>query len=223
MGHARHRHWQNRSVVITGAASGIGRALAEAILMRGAYVCWVDIDRSVLDLAETLGARASGVVADVTDAAAFGRIIENTADILVDGRAAGVAGQLHPRRAREMDVETAVLVAELDAAVLCEILAGHGRCEELDRFPAVTRDIAMETPASLPNADLRAFFDSRDEPLLVKAELFDVFADPSGEKLPADKKSLAYSSNIETRMMQKRKRRFTLKLIKFLVMLLNMR
>ena len=31
------------------------------------------------------------------------------------------------------------------------------------------------------------------EPLLADMELFDVFADPSGARIPADKKSVAYS------------------------------
>jgi phenylalanyl-tRNA synthetase beta chain len=34
---------------------------------------------------------------------------------------------------------------------------------------------------------------SAQEPLLSSIELFDVFTDPTGEKIPADKKSLAYS------------------------------
>jgi phenylalanyl-tRNA synthetase beta chain len=38
-----------------------------------------------------------------------------------------------------------------------------------------------------------AFFEVYDEPLLISAELFDVFTDPTGAKLATDKKSLAYS------------------------------
>ena len=34
---------------------------------------------------------------------------------------------------------------------------------------------------------------SAREPLLSDVELFDVFTDPRGEKIPADKKSMAYS------------------------------
>jgi phenylalanyl-tRNA synthetase beta chain len=115
------------------------------------------------------------------------------ASVTIDGQDAGLVGQLHPKRAREMDCTTPLLVAELNASLLCDFLARAGACKELARFPAVTRDIAMEVPAQVPNADIESFFSRCQEPLLVSAHLFDVFADPSGEKLPADKKSLAYS------------------------------
>ena len=63
----------------------------------------------------------------------------------------------------------------------------------LQRFPSITRDVALEVPADLPNAKLTAFFGSVKEPLFAGAELFDVFADASGEKLATDKKSVAWS------------------------------
>ena len=63
----------------------------------------------------------------------------------------------------------------------------------LQRFPSITRDVALEVPADLPNAKLSAFFSAVKEPLLTSAELFDVFADPTGQKLPSDKKSVAWS------------------------------
>jgi NAD(P)-dependent dehydrogenase (short-subunit alcohol dehydrogenase family) len=80
MSQTHHVHWQDASVVITGAASGIGKALAEGMLKRGAHVCLADINGSVLELAEALGERASGVVLDVTDAEAFRRVVENVAE-----------------------------------------------------------------------------------------------------------------------------------------------
>jgi len=49
--------------------------------------------------------------------------------------------------------------------------------EELPRFPAITRDVAMEVPADLPHQQVATFFAGQKEPLLVKAEVFDVFAD----------------------------------------------
>ena len=51
----------------------------------------------------------------------------------------------------------------------------------------------MEAPADLANSEIEAVFAKIDEHLLESFSLFDVFADPSGEKLAADKKSLAYS------------------------------
>jgi phenylalanyl-tRNA synthetase beta chain len=50
----------------------------------------------------------------------------------------------------------------------------------------------MEVPATLPNADIESLLAKCDEALLVSFECFDVFSDPSGEKLAADRKSTAY-------------------------------
>ncbi|WP_239521127.1 SDR family NAD(P)-dependent oxidoreductase [Pseudooceanicola aestuarii] len=63
---------QGQNAIVTGAANGIGRAMAEVLLANGANVTLVDLDRSVLALAQALDGspgRAQGVVADVADAA----------------------------------------------------------------------------------------------------------------------------------------------------------
>ena len=70
---------------------------------------------------------------------------------------------------------------------------GGGVYEAVPRFPGVTRDIAMLVPLALGHAEVVRVLESVKEPLLVGVELFDVFADASGEKVPADRKSLAYS------------------------------
>ncbi len=65
--------------------------------------------------------------------------------------------------------------------------------EDLPQFPGSSRDAAMEAPATMPNADIEKAVKKLSEPLLVSATCFDVFSDPTGEKLPADRKSIAYS------------------------------
>jgi NAD(P)-dependent dehydrogenase (short-subunit alcohol dehydrogenase family) len=64
-------------VVVLGAASGIGAAIARAFAAEAARVVAVDRDSSVLDLAGRLSA-ALGVVADVTDFAAVRLAAEET-------------------------------------------------------------------------------------------------------------------------------------------------
>lgn len=84
-------------------------------------------------------------------------------------------------------------VAELNVKKLAGALTGEVRFAELPRFPAVTRDVAMLTPAALSHGAIENFFRNLDQPLLVDVTLFDRFLDPSGEKLAADRKSMAYS------------------------------
>lgn len=60
------------NLVITGACGGLGRAMAQAALGRGARVALVGLDRSVLDsLAATAPGRCAVYTPDVSDAAAM--------------------------------------------------------------------------------------------------------------------------------------------------------
>lgn len=63
--------FKNRVAVVTGAASGIGRALADRCVTEGMVVVLADIERGPLDAAVAAlrerGATATGVVTDVAD------------------------------------------------------------------------------------------------------------------------------------------------------------
>jgi phenylalanyl-tRNA synthetase beta chain len=63
---------------------------------------------------------------------------------------------------------------------------------ELDRYPSITRDIAMIVPEKLTHAEILRGIEEPAEPLLESVQLFDLFttkevADPTGSE-----KSLAY-------------------------------
>ena len=92
-----------------------------------------------------------------------------------------------------MDLPAGVYLAELDLAKLVALRSQSEYVSELPQFPGSTRDAAMEAPADLPNADIEKCLAKVNEPLLVSTTCFDVFRDPSGEKLPADRKSIAYT------------------------------
>ncbi len=64
------KDFKDRVVVVTGGASGIGKALAKAFLGEGAKVVIADVEQSALDatIAE-LGAGVSGMVTDVSEPA----------------------------------------------------------------------------------------------------------------------------------------------------------
>lgn len=115
------------------------------------------------------------------------------AQIIVNGKPVGLCGQLQPARVRALDSRHPVFAAEIDTALLLKALTREVKFDELPRFPGISRDIALEVPADLANGKLEDFFSTRKEPLLTGATLFDVFADPTGQKIAADKKSLAYT------------------------------
>ncbi len=107
----------------------------------------------------------------------------------------GLIGVLPPARARELGIDAPVIVAELNLKKLSAALCNGITAEPLPRFPAISRDIALEAPAELSNLEISNFFHkaSSEEALLVASEMFDRFVDPSGEKLAADRKSITWS------------------------------
>jgi len=84
-----------KTVLVTGAATGIGKATAEAFAQTGARVALADRDPRVADVAAALGPRHAGHVVDVTDEAGIGRMVEAVTadfgriDILVNNAGVG--------------------------------------------------------------------------------------------------------------------------------------
>ena len=108
-----------------------------------------------------------------------------------EGRQVGKIGQLRPGLAKEIGARDPVLVAELTLQP-GETLKPF-RYKPLDRFPAVTRDVAFLADKELKYRAVLDAFASANEPLLVDIRLFDLFMDPDGEKVPLNKKSIACS------------------------------
>ena len=71
-----------RVSVVTGAARGIGRAIAAALIAEGDLVVGVDVDHAGLgEVADALGQRFTGLVADIGNVAETSRIIAETVDL----------------------------------------------------------------------------------------------------------------------------------------------
>ena len=113
--------------------------------------------------------------------------------IQVNGKSVGQGGWLHPEKERAIGARHPVFVAELDTAALQKAVAKEVKFDELPRFPSVTRDVAMEAAGDLPNSRFEDFFAGLKEPLFGGAVVFDVFTDPTGARLAAGRKSVAYT------------------------------
>ena len=98
-------HFEGKVAIVTGAASGIGRALSGALARRGATVVLADIDEAGAKLAaDELSAgppgRASAAALDVADAAAVAELVERTAqdhghlDFLFNNAGIGIVGEV---------------------------------------------------------------------------------------------------------------------------------
>jgi phenylalanyl-tRNA synthetase beta chain len=93
---------------------------------------------------------------------------------------------------RELDCSAPVAIFELDLA-LAKLRGIPTKIAPIPRFPAVTRDIAIIANASVAHAQIDSELRAAQEPLLVSVQLFDLFSDPDGIRVPAGQKSLAYS------------------------------
>ncbi len=109
-------------------------------------------------------------------------------DIFSDDERIGFAGQLS---ADKSGAPGSVFIAELN---LDRFPMGGSakKFRELDRYPAITRDIAMIVPEKLTHAEILRVIENPSEPLLKSVELFDLFDTKEGASPTGSGKSLAY-------------------------------
>ena len=109
------------------------------------------------------------------------------AAISLDGQPVGVVGELHPRWVQKYELGTAPVVFELDLASV--LATPFPRYEEVSRFPAVVRDLALVLPQSQNLAPLLAALRGAAPAIVRDVALFDVY---HGKGLGESEKSLAF-------------------------------
>jgi phenylalanyl-tRNA synthetase beta chain len=105
----------------------------------------------------------------------------------------GVAGLLASAQAARAGASAPVFLAEINLPNELETSRRAPRFEELQRFPSVTRDIALLAPETLTHEAIVASLTSGAEPLLAEVALFDLFSGKGAENIGPGRKSLAYS------------------------------
>jgi len=108
-----------------------------------------------------------------------------TIDIYSGNRMIGFGGQLSSAKS---NAPGPVFVAELHADLLLKPDELTKKFREIEKFPAVTRDIAMIVPEEISYEKILRAIENPKEPLLESVELFDLFTEKVGEA----RKSLAY-------------------------------
>ncbi|MEO4052000.1 phenylalanine--tRNA ligase subunit beta [Solibacillus sp. CAU 1738] len=112
-----------------------------------------------------------------------------TANVLLDGEKVGLIGQLHPAEQKKSGVKE-TYVAELNLHAILAAATEALVYTAVPRFPAMTRDIALELDRSKPAGEIVAIIRAAGTKLLKNIEVFDVY---EGEKMAASKKSVAFS------------------------------
>jgi phenylalanyl-tRNA synthetase beta chain len=113
-----------------------------------------------------------------------------SAVVLVDGRPAGVVGELHPSVAARFDLADRVAAAELDLDLLRSASSPTVEVREPARFPPIRRDLAFVVDRATPAGAVRDEIRRAAGDLLGTLILFDVF---EGPPLPEGRKSLAFA------------------------------
>jgi phenylalanyl-tRNA synthetase beta chain len=110
-------------------------------------------------------------------------------DVFSGDRMIGFGGQLSSAKATPSGP---VFVAELHADLLLVPDELRKRFREIEKFPAVTRDIAMLVPEKLTHAEILRTIEEPREPLLESVQLFDLFEAQEAGGPGLAGKSLAY-------------------------------
>jgi NAD(P)-dependent dehydrogenase (short-subunit alcohol dehydrogenase family) len=131
----------NQVAIVTGGASGIGRALCEELARRGAVAVVADIDyQSAQTVAAAIvanGGRATAALLDVTRAEDVGRLVEDTArthgrlDYMFNNAGIGVGGEVrdltleHWRKAIDINLWGVIYGTTAAYSVMLRQGSGH--------------------------------------------------------------------------------------------------
>lgn len=165
--------WSQRVVFITGASSGIGRALSVELGRRGASMGLLarrgDLLREIMAEVEAAGGRALALEADVRDAAAVGRAAEELRaafgpiDVLVANAGVGATTDARDLKAEAVaDVININVMGAVNSAtaVLPEMVArGHGHLIVISSLAAY-RGLPKSAAYCASKAAVSAFFES---------------------------------------------------------------
>ncbi|MBS0321423.1 MAG: phenylalanine--tRNA ligase subunit beta [Proteobacteria bacterium] len=108
------------------------------------------------------------------------------ATVLVEGVAAGIVGELHPRIVRALDLPSAPVIFELDVGVLAP--NPLPKAAAVSRQPVVRRDLAVVVDEAVPAQALLDALATVRAPFVGSIEIFDVYR---GTGVPTGKKSVA--------------------------------
>ena len=113
-----------------------------------------------------------------------------TAELVVGDTVVGVAGELRPSFAHELDLPRVVAVAELDLDALLALGATDVAARPIGTLPAATQDVSLVVDAAVPAAEVRDAVVEGAGELLEDARLVD---DYRGAGVPEGSKSLTFA------------------------------
>ena len=115
-----------------------------------------------------------------------------TAEVIIDGVSGGYLGELHPDVEENYGFSQRVTVCELDFSVLVDASTAEREYQQLPKYPALSRDLALVVEESVTSKEIKELILTVGSDIIESIELFDLY---QGEQLENGDKSLAYSIN----------------------------
>lgn len=115
------------------------------------------------------------------------------ADVMINNQACGYMARVSLQTCRTLGLPMESYYAELDLRKLQQVATAPFKAADLPQFPGSGRDASLDVPAGTRHADIVKAIQAAKQKLLVSYQLKDVFCDPSGEKLAADRKAMTYT------------------------------
>jgi len=117
-------------------------------------------------------------------------------EVLAGGLPVGRFGRVRTTLADQFDLRQEVLFADLDFAILLALAERQSLVvEEISRFPAVVRDLAVVVREGVAFGAIRAAVEASGSPWLRQTEVFDVYRHP--DHVGPDRKSVAIRLTLE--------------------------
>ncbi|WP_298711862.1 phenylalanine--tRNA ligase subunit beta [Chitinophaga sp.] len=162
-----------------------GRKLPENWMHKEKPVDFYDLKGYIGNILQMLGLQAP----QMTVATVHG--LQPAFEISSAGKVIAVAGSVAPAQLKAFDIKQPVWYADFNwDVILCLLPTKDAFYEEIPRFPAVRRDLALVLDKSVPFSAVETAAKSVKTNLLQQINLFDVF---ESDKLGAGKKSYAVS------------------------------
>ncbi len=175
--------FKDNIAIVTGGASGIGEALAEALGERGAVVVIADFNgdgaRRVADAINQRGGRAEAVVLDVSDAEDVQRLVDETVakhgrlDLIFNNAGIGVGGETQNLKLedwrRVMDINLMGVIYGTTAAYRVMIEQGFGHIVNTSSLAGL-----VSSPGMTPYVAAKHAVVGLSKSLRVEAEAFGV-------------------------------------------------
>lgn len=113
-----------------------------------------------------------------------------TAVVNINGQEVGVIGEVHPDVTENYQISQRVSVFELRLDIVFAATNLVHKYQQLPKYPAIARDLALVLPEAVPAEQVVAIMKSAGKGIIEDIVLFDLY---QGGQVPAGYKSLAYS------------------------------